>query len=187
MNHQTKNTFMPLRHALLLAASLGLSACASLSEGECRVGDWYGVGVEDGERGYPLSRLASHREACGEYGIGVQADAWREGRERGLLRYCTPENGARVGRAGESYQQVCPVELEAAFLREFEWGHRLWDLEQQISQMESRISSLDAELDKKDLADDKRKRLERERRDLRDELKDLKRDLRHFELMRMVH
>lgn len=37
-----------------------LSACATLSKQECRVGDWQVIGYNDGIAGYAADRLASH-------------------------------------------------------------------------------------------------------------------------------
>ena len=46
-----------------------LTGCSALSEQQCRVGDWYTLGYQDGVNGKGKERLASYREACSEYGV----------------------------------------------------------------------------------------------------------------------
>lgn len=158
-----------------------LNACASLSETECRSGDWYGVGLQDGQNGAPLSRLGDHREACAEFGINIDGDRYRTGRDQGLLNYCTPENGARVGRSGASYHNVCPPGLDGEFLRQYRFGYKIWEVEQALERIDSRISQIDSELAKKDLTDEDRRKLRRERDELEDEHDDRERELRILE------
>ncbi|WP_235951037.1 DUF2799 domain-containing protein [Permianibacter fluminis] len=157
---------------------LALSGCATLSETDCRSGDWYGVGLQDGENGQSLSRLSEHREACSEFGINIDGERYRQGRDQGLLKYCTPENGARVGRSGGSYGNVCPAGLDAEFLRQYRFGYKIFEVEQALEQIDSRIAAIDSELAQKDLSDDKRRQLRRERDDLEDEHDDRERELR---------
>ena len=40
-----------MRIAIGLLVALALSACAFISESQCRSGDWRGIGAGDGERG----------------------------------------------------------------------------------------------------------------------------------------
>ena len=171
---------------ILLAMLMLLSGCATLSENECRSGDWYGVGLQDGQNGAPLSRLTDHREACAEFGIAIDGDRYRAGRNQGLLDYCTPENGAHVGRSGATYHNVCPAELAAGFLREYRYGYKIWELEQALERIDRRIAEIDSELAKKDLSDDARRKLRRERDDLEDEHDDRERELRILETVDLV-
>ena len=53
-----------VRVTLLLFAFGFLAACASLNEAECRSGDWYSVGYEDGTKGRFLSFFDRHVKAC---------------------------------------------------------------------------------------------------------------------------
>ena len=43
-----------MRYLFLMIPFLALAACASLSESECKGGDWYAIGVEDGANGRSL-------------------------------------------------------------------------------------------------------------------------------------
>ena len=83
-----------------------LGACTTLSEEECIYADWRVIGFEDGVRGFGLDRLVGHRQACA--GVGVIPDplSYEQGRNAGLLRYCTLSSGLRVGKSGGSYSHV---------------------------------------------------------------------------------
>lgn len=100
-----------IRYVLLAAFMLvGLSACATLSEGECRSGDWRSIGIEDGAKGRTPSYLGKHAQACAEYGITPDRVAWEAGRQEGLPFYCTPANAWEEGSDGRRLSPVCPDE-----------------------------------------------------------------------------
>ncbi|MFC4161493.1 DUF2799 domain-containing protein [Chitinimonas lacunae] len=159
--------------ALIVSALLPalLGGCAALSESECRVGDWYGIGERDGRNGRP-DRIGSYAEACNKYAVLPDIGDYQSGRERGLRSYCLPENGYREGRSGSSYQGVCPAETASAFLREYERGRVVYELAQQVDRLDHEVRRLGRDIDRLEDAyrqskDDKEKhRLSRERREL---------------------
>ncbi len=120
-----------------------LSACASLSEAECRTGDWYGIGFGDGAAGQSLDALQEHREACAEYGIAANLDAYLNGRNRGLAQYCRPGSGYRQGVAGHDYESVCSGPGERAFLEAYHAGLRIHELSQRKQDLERESSHND--------------------------------------------
>ena len=161
-------------------AAWGLSACATLSEGECRTANWYEIGRADGASGQPRARLFDHADACAQYGIQPNADVYYEGRDDGLARYCTPENGFREGRQGNSYQGVCPPGAEAAFLRAFNDGAAIHEVEAEIARVERQIDTLENRIASDAVDDD-------DRTDLRGEIRALDREYRRLnrELVRV--
>jgi len=58
-----------IRALAVLVCTLAVAGCASLSESECRGGDWYAIGIEDGAGGANAARLATHRDACAKYAV----------------------------------------------------------------------------------------------------------------------
>ena len=100
---------MRVLYSLILL--IPLTACASLSEDECRAGDWATIGFEDGAQGRDAAFIGEHREACAEYGIAPDLNAWLAGRERGLLSYCTVDRAYSLGRSGRPVANVCPATL----------------------------------------------------------------------------
>ena len=108
--------------AVIGLSAAALNGCATLSEEQCLVGDWYGIGVSDGAAGYTMSRIDDHAEACARHGVSPNINAYSEGRARGLVSYCTTGVGFREGREGDGYAGVCPADLEPDFLAGYSDG-----------------------------------------------------------------
>lgn len=124
----------------LIGAAM-LCACATMSEQECRVADWYAVGYEDGSVGRPISTMSKHRENCAEYGIAPPFEQYKQGHENGVVHYCTPENGLAVGRNGHRYHNVCPGPLAAAFVPQYQRGLKIHDLNRKIYRLEQNVQN----------------------------------------------
>jgi len=114
---------------LVMLGALGLSGCATLNEAECRTGDWYTIGYEDGLQGQPVTRLASHRKACAKHGVQPDLAAYTAGRDAGLETYCQPHGGYWAGLRGSAYHGVCPAHLLDDFLPAYEYGRDIHALE----------------------------------------------------------
>lgn len=129
--------------SLPLDATLTASSSASLGKSACANLDWYEAGRSDGSLGYPLrSGLAQHRENCTGPSIPNDVDLYSNGREAGLIIFCSPTGGIEAGRSGAQYEDVCPSNLEASFLSHYELGQRLRLLDGESSELSSRISNL---------------------------------------------
>lgn len=122
-----------MKYVVVAVAAVALAGCATMSEEQCLAGDWYGQGFTDGAAGYSYGRLNEHTEACARHGVYPDVSAYAAGRDQGLLQYCTPANGFRVGRAGTSYSGVCPGGLEADFMYGYNDGRVLWTADQQVA------------------------------------------------------
>lgn len=163
------------RVSIPVLVALVIGGCASMSEDECRVADWFEVGLRDGRDGQPDGRLARHAESCARAGVAPDGEAWRLGRQEGLLGYCTAESGWRNGRSGRTYQDVCEISLEPDFLYGYEIGHELHQLVQRIQILDSRIVSLDEQLGEEDLDEERRRELRQELSRVQREIRDLER------------
>jgi len=163
---------MPITSRLLLIIALiSLSGCASLNKEECLQADWYNIGYHDGESGYKISRLSDHQQACAEYHISPDQARYKQGRNAGLMDYCTPENALQTGLNGNSYRGVCPYEIEKSFLVKYRQGKAIYDLNEEIDKHHSRISSIEYILKR----DKKKKKLTKEEvRTYQDEVIELK-------------
>ncbi len=167
---------------LTLLVLLGLSGCATLSDEQCKTVDWRALGIRDGDRGYPLTRLSQHVEACEFHGLPVDRGRYRAGYATGNARYCRPANGFRVGRAGGSYQGVCPAGLDTRFRRNHAAGYAVYSIESDIRRLESEIDYEERRLIKdKDLTDKQRRRLREDIRDMDRNVRRLRDDLREAE------
>lgn len=118
-----------------------LSGCAGMSEQACLVSDWRTVGFEDGTAGLPQSRIGTYRQACSKHGVAPDLDAYRAGHGEGVQLYCRPARGFETGRSGASYHGVCPADLEADFVAEYNAGLHLYELESALRRVDSQIAS----------------------------------------------
>lgn len=157
----------------IFSLAFWLAGCASLSEGECRSGNWYEIGRADGARGLQMRAVDSHREACAKFGVRPDYPRYRRDREQGLLSYCTPSNGYQEGRHGYSYGRVCPAHLEPGFLRNYRFAYKIYDLERELSDVSGEIVSIKDRLEDGKLEPKKRKKLRRALRELREDKHDL--------------
>jgi hypothetical protein len=127
--------------AAMLCAAL-LSACATgMGRDECVTADWRTIGFEDGLRGFPADRIGAHRVACARHQVAPDLAAYTQGRDRGLVEYCQPRNGYRVGLHGSGYANVCPVATEAAFVDAYRWGRQIHDARADLRGTQARLRS----------------------------------------------
>jgi len=145
-----------------LGSALAISGCATLSKDQCLMGDWYEIGVQDGTAGYGPDRLAQHREACAEYRVRPDREAYQAGWDDGIGAYCTPERGYQEGRRGASYGQVCPPPLEWAFLQGYRNGQQVYQQELRLRQLEQEKERKRQEIRQRD--EDRRKADDDQRR-----------------------
>ncbi len=118
--------------ALALLCALLLSSCATLDREECINANWRLIGYEDGARGRWPDYVGKHREACADYNVMPDMEAYLQGRGEGLTQYCRPQNGFRLGKKGGSYHGICPDALESEFMDAYRYGKDVYRLESQI-------------------------------------------------------
>jgi len=129
----------PLWRPVLLGLASLLCGCAVMSESECLTADWYLVGERDGRDGRPLAHLSQYYDACSQYGIYPDEEAYRDGRDQGLTFYCTADGGYQEGRVGLGYRGVCPAALEPYFLQGYNVGIAVRETLERAQQLDYRI------------------------------------------------
>ena len=135
-----------MRILCLLLALCALSACASLSEDQCRSGSWDEIGFADGAQGRGADFVATHAKACAPHGIEPDLAAWNAGRERGLQVYCTPDNAYEVGRRGRRIADVCSPAQVQAMWPAWRHGRRYWTIANEIQALQNDRRALRADL-----------------------------------------
>ncbi len=134
--------------AIMLVATLAISGCAGMSSEECAVTDWSAIGYEDGSRGYTTDRFSTHRKACAKHGYAPDFQAYKAGRDEGLVEFCQPSRGYMLGESGGRYYGVCDVAMEEEFLDAYRVGHQLYTLRANVNNANSRIYSKERELER---------------------------------------
>lgn len=171
--------------AMLCIASL-LGGCAVMSESECLTADWQAVGERDGRDGRVMAHLEKYYDACAQFGIYPDDDAYREGRELGLTYYCTEDSGYQEGRIGQGYRGVCPVTLEPYFLDGYNVGISVRQTLESVHRVDYGIDStreevrrLEEQIEELESGDDESSKTED--RSAADTLKDMYRQLGRME------
>ncbi len=136
-----------LRGLVLFAFLLGLQGCATMDGEQCQLADWRLVGYQDGVLGKTAATIGEYSRDCAGHAVVPDLDAWRAGREEGLLEYCTKDNGFRLGQAGRGYNSVCPASSEAAFRSAYEDGRAIYLARLQVSSTHSKLYKRRYEVD----------------------------------------
>jgi hypothetical protein len=135
---------------LILAAMAVLTGCNSMSEKECLSTDWRTVGYEDGVNGFSGDRIGRYRNACSEHGVTPNLAEYQSGRAQGLVEFCKPVNGFRVGARGGGYSGVCPADLDPQFVDAYQSGRQLYTLRSRVGSTQGEIYSMHAEMEQID-------------------------------------
>lgn len=115
-----------LPSVFLLFLPLLLAGCASLSKDECLSADWRTIGYGDASEGFARTRISEHRQACAQYSVTPDLDAYNRGYEQGLRVYCTARKGYQQGVNGYTYRGICPAGLEEPFLEAYAFGKDIY-------------------------------------------------------------
>lgn len=152
--------------SLLLLTTL-LAGCASMSESECQVADWGRVGLNDGARGEPERKLAAYTEDCGKTGVVPNAQAYRQGWDAGIKRFCTAANGWQEGLLGHADKaQVCAAQPGVvSFVRYLNAGLQVHQTQERMRQNTHESNRLQKRLESA-ASDDERRRIRRTLQDI---------------------
>ena len=137
INTRKRNSLFIGTFLILLAL---LQGCATLDKDECMLADWRLIGYEDGVAGKPATAVGKYRKDCAKHAVVPDLDAYRTGREEGLLQYCKADNGYRLGNAGRSMAAVCPAALEGDFRDAYNTGRKLYLARSAVNKTRSRIN-----------------------------------------------
>lgn len=141
-----------LRYALVLTSVL-VAVLVSVSctqilfdpqnpKTQCANIDWYEIGRTDGVTGSPSTKVGIYQTRCDSTPFPVKIEYYSNGREAGLIEYCSPTGGLEAGKSGATYEKVCPGHLEAAFLSNFHLGTKIHGLTSESADLEARIQNL---------------------------------------------
>ncbi|MEH6443118.1 MAG: DUF2799 domain-containing protein [Oceanospirillaceae bacterium] len=127
---------------ILSMVLLVLAGCATLNQAQCISANWYDLGFDNALDGNKSSFVAEHTEACQEYAITPDFEAYKEGWLQGIKKFCSPQSGWRYGMAGDYYRNTCSTLDDRPFLEAYRMGRKLYDKKAEIRSLKSEISSL---------------------------------------------
>jgi hypothetical protein len=144
--------WLSLMTGVLLLGCVQLPSLRS-AESPCANFDWYEAGRTDGASGIPISHFKELQARCNGSGAAAETAEilFMNGRDAGLVTYCTLQMGLELGKAGEPYEGVCPSHLESRFLSAYEIGKRIRKLEGDNMELEVRIDSIFRSLEANEL------------------------------------
>ncbi|MBD1557665.1 DUF2799 domain-containing protein [Vibrio sp. S9_S30] len=163
-----------------------LSGCSSISEEECLLGDWYQLGLRDGQKG-KSNQAADYNKDCSEYSVQLDLERYNQGRNEGLKSYCTYENGVALGLANQDYYNVCPTELSSQFLFGYTPYNNLAKAQSKQQQYQRLIYDYSARLKDANISDSDRVTYQSELSKTRDNLEYAKYDTKKYEIELELH
>ena len=139
----TYQIFMTLMFAVAV-----FSGCASKpTVAGCEQRDWFELGRrQDGAQGATEDQLSKHARSCGKEFRPDWETMYTNGRNAGLVEYCTPENAFELGKMGLAYMFVCPSTVEPQFLSGYRKGQRARELEIENKKLEGKIDTISERL-----------------------------------------
>ena len=156
------------KFVLLLMISLATSACVSTPETiVCPHRDWFEVGRQDGTLGKDFQELFNYQKQCANSKNRPDPILYTNGRNAGLIEYCSPQNALEAGRLGQKYHEVCPEYLEQEFLDYFTKGQKIFTLQKDNANIDSKVRGLFSRLTRQVLDSESRLVLEKEIKSLK--------------------
>jgi hypothetical protein len=156
---------------LKVAAFSIFFACTSQPSADrisCQNSDWYEIGRRDGASGAPVDRLKNYEKTCNGVVDPENEVVYRNGRNAGLVEYCSTRNGYELGRMNSNYQDVCPSQMEDAFMKAYKSGGLARQSEAISRKLSDRIDDLTDRLENDKEADSD------QRAELRSQIESLK-------------
>lgn len=111
------------RIMFITAATMLLAGCASTANRvSCVDNDWTKIGYDTAIDGKTVRAFEGYSDKCLEP-VGDKAKkSYVDGFTKGILEFCTFENGYLQGSENLSIKEVCPVEVRSAYVKGYNQG-----------------------------------------------------------------
>jgi len=162
------------RLSAVMGLGLLVASCTAIRPEHCPYTDWRATGELHASKGYK-SRLPGLFETCMAIGVLPDGDAYVAGYQRGLLGFCTIENGWTWGEHRSVNPGICPPATSPGFDRAFGTRASLEQLAVEEASMESRRDELEEMVVSGEFSDETLLR----------ELRNLRKDLDRLEVERL--
>ncbi len=113
-----------------LAASIFLlSGCATTDKQsalDCNLGDWNAFGKAAAESGREVRIIDKYKNGCENFDESA-LDDYLDGYSRGLITFCTYDQGYEHGLNSVPPSEICPYEIQEHYVRGYNDGHRIYE------------------------------------------------------------
>lgn len=124
---------------IVLLLATGLSACAGqVKELNCAEENWVTVGYNTAKAGKSIRSFDTYAESCGTNLPAGAKEAYIDGYTKGIIEFCTYENGFKYGANNIEISEICPYEVRTAFVKGYKQG--LLELNDKMRQMKNSTS-----------------------------------------------
>ncbi len=127
--------------------------CSTMDKGECVTANWHQLGIKDGNKGYNKSNISKYASDCGEHGIRPNQAQYLSGWQKGIVTFCTRDNGFYHGIKGRSYENSCPASLKDKFYSAYLTGKNVYREQSVVSSIQYKLNEIRDELADKKLSD----------------------------------
>lgn len=101
----------------------GLSACAgNTKQLTCTGQDWKTLGYNTAKEGKNIHTFDSYTESCGDKLDSTAKAAYIDGYTKGIIEFCTYDNGYQYGSNNLEDPNICPYEVRAVFVKGYKKG-----------------------------------------------------------------
>ena len=123
--------------------ALALQGCGKVKQDNwadfCTNTIWEHHGEFDATNGYSFKMIEVYKERCGNQFSQKEITFYQNGYIKGLVEYCTYDNGYKIGFAGKKLPELCPHELSDQFAKGFKIGQL------EFKHMKQKVKRLDME------------------------------------------
>ena len=129
---------MKIIYGSVLVAVVLVGCGANVKKIDCSGRDWAEFGYKMGTAGKSVHEVDKHRKDCGERLEQRALKAYLDGYTRGIIEYCTFENGYALASEKVPMSESCPVEVRGAYVKGYNVGRI--NLEEKIRRIDKEIN-----------------------------------------------
>ena len=110
----------------LLVSIFILSGCATTGKQEtlaCEGKDWAAFGKSTAESGIEIRTIDKYKNGCSNFDKSSM-DAYMDGYARGLITFCSYDQGYKHGKNSVPASEICPYEIRELYVKGYNAGQR---------------------------------------------------------------
>lgn len=161
---------------LFLLFTLIFAGCAHQAHQPCQEKDWYEIGRQDGAVGVPETHYNQRTANCSNPTAQTKS-LYNQGRNAGLVSYCSPINAFELGKSDAKYHKVCPDNLEPDFLRSYHKGRKFIQLQNKNAELGKELRTLDEKISDQNISDQEKSQLSSRAKKIKRELASKKKQI----------